>query len=242
MADTSKAETSVARPASHGRAWAVATVLVVFILVGGYLIYHAMHAPGDALVGMAAAFRPHTEYQTQISGAIKELKSNPKLVVLTATIDAEVKKSSTTSALWIYWGTTTVNLRARENKVQFYVPLEDVGTASFEYDEVHKTMTVWVRPPALDEDFVDVQTDPSKIEEWTENGWAKMDHWSGGPMREDARKELRNSVMQAAKQPAQRELLQLKAEKEAKETVKKLLSPLAETLQKDVKLDVQFKH
>ena len=238
MSDTSS--TPVTSRPSHSWAWAVATVLVVLILVGGYLIYHMMHMPGEVVKGLAGAFQPHIDYKTEISGAIRDLKNNPKLVVMTATIDAQVHKSSSTSALWIYWGTTTVDVRVRENKVQFYVPLEDVGTASFEYDEVHKTLTAWTRAPVLDEDVVDVQTDPGKIEMRTENGWAKFDWFSGAPMREDARHELRNAVIQATKQPAQYELLELKAKANAKENIRKLLEPMARTLRPGVRLEVDF--
>jgi hypothetical protein len=230
------------RSAARGWPWAVACVLVALILVVGYLAYHAMHVSSDAVKGLAAAFQPQINYKTEITGAIHDLNSNPKLVVLTATIDAEVKKSSSTSALWIYWGTTTVDVRARQNKVQFYVPLGDLGTSSFQYDPTQKTLIVWVRPPVLDEQFVDVQTDPAKIEEQTANGWAKLDHWSGAPMRDDAMHELRNAVIQAARQPAQYELLQLKAQANARQHIKTLLDPFARTLNANVKLDVEFLH
>ena len=240
MGENDAASPVSARSKSSHTIWALAVVVAVVMLLIGFLAYRAMAIPGDAIDKLGRAFAPHTDYRTETTSAIRELKNNPKLVVLTAVLDAEVHKSSSTSALWIYWGTTTVDVRARENKVQFYVPLDDVGTANFEYDDVHKILTVRIKPPILDEDVVDVQTDPNKVDIKTSNGWSKLDHFSGAPMREEALHELRSDVIQAAKQPAQYELLQLQAKANAKEHIRTLLAPLASTLKPDVKLEIEF--
>ena len=226
------------------RLWPLAAVAISAMVLATVVILVSLHkcasVPAQTLETLADAFKSRTSYETYITGAISSLKSNPKLVVLTASIDANVKKSASTTALWVYWGTTTVEVRAKENKVQFYIPLDDIGSYSFRYDAVHKTLILLTRPPMLDEDIVDVQNDPSKIEMATSNGWAKFDTWSGAPMREDARRELRAAVLQAAKQPAQYDLLTLKAKENAKVHLKRLLEPFAESLNPDTKIEIEF--
>jgi hypothetical protein len=221
----------------------VAIFFILALLIGAFFAWQLMNAPSKIMQemrGLGRAFAPTINYKTEITGAISKLNSNPKLVVLTTTIDAEVRKTKSTSAMKIYWGTTTVRLRARENKVQFYVPMQNLGTDRFQYDDVHKTLTVYVDEPLLDTDMIDVQSDPNKIELETSNGWAKMDRFSGAPLREEAKADLRFAVIQAVKQPAQNELLQLKAQANAKEHIKKLLRTSLTNLNPDVKIEVEF--
>ena len=234
------------------RLWPLAVVAVVAMILATVVIFKCANTPKelmqegrelvkDGMNALAEAFKTDVHYTTVITGAISSLKNNPKLVVLTAEIDAVVKRSASTEKLWIYWGTTTVEMRTKGNKVQFYIPLDDIGTHSFRYDSVHKTLTILTHPPMLDEDFVDVQSDPSKIEMLTSNGWAKFDKWSGAPMREDARRELRGEVLRSAKHPAQHELLMSKAKTNAKEHLKRLLEPsFAESLNPETKIEIEF--
>jgi len=171
-----------------------------------------------------------------LSNTIGELHSHPKLVVLTTQINAEVNKASTTTWAGLNFGTTEVSVRAYGNRVQYYVPLDTLGTSNFVFDAPNKKLIVSVPAPRLDEELVDVQSNPALIDVETHNGWAKLDRYSGAPLREDARRDLRPAVIAAGRQA----LLQQKARQSGEKVLRELLQPLADALNPDVTLDIEF--
>jgi hypothetical protein len=193
-------------------------------------------APGKFVAGLAGAFGPTVTVNTLFASTIGQIHSHPKLVVLTAPIDAEVNKASNTTWAGINFGTTTVRIRAHGNKVQYYVPLQDLQTSNFVYDDTHKRLTVRVPAPVLDREVVDVQSDPAKIDIETSNGWAKLDSFSGAPLREEAKHDLRTAVLVAGSH----ELLEHEAERRGKEVLRNALRPIADALKPDVELDIEF--
>lgn len=228
--------------------WAIAAVLIVLFLGGTFLAFRIIAGMTEATQStldmpvrvaerVAGAFKPSVQVHTVIHGAIGELKKNPKLVVLTAKIPVEVTKSSSTHWGYVYWGTTTVTIRAQDNQIQYVIPLHDVNTSDFVYDEAHKRLTVHVPAPRIDEDMVSVQSDPSKIDVKTDLGWAKFDKWSGEPLRDEAKRDLRTAVLSQGRNEAMEAL----AEKNAREHLKQLLAPVAGALQNDVTLEIAFK-
>ena len=134
-------------------------------------------------------------------------------------------------------GTTTVALRARDNRVQYYVPLTNITKGDFKYDETHKRLVFRVSSPVLDKDLVEVQSDPSKIEVRTDIGWARFDKFSGQFLREQAQRDLRPAVLEEGNNS----LYIDKAKINARESLKKLLEPLASKLKDDVELEIDFK-
>jgi hypothetical protein len=193
-------------------------------------------APGKFIEGLAGAFGPTVTVDTLFSSAIGQIHSHPKLVVMTAPIDAEVSKASNTTWAGINFGTTTVRIRAHDNKVQYYVPLQNLATSNFVYDDIHKKLVVRVPAPVLDREIVDVQSDPAKIDIETSNGWAKLDTFSGAPLREEAQHDLRNAVLIAGSN----ELLEHEAERRGQEVLRNALRPIADALKPDVELDIEF--
>jgi hypothetical protein len=107
----------------------------------------------------------------------------------------------------------------------------------FRYDEVHKRLTVRLPAPKLDEEVVEVQSDPGKIEFRTDVGWARLNSRSGQFLREQAQRELRHAIIREGQNPLYIE----KAKGNARESLKKLLEPMAGQLKEDVELEVQFK-
>lgn len=236
------------QPAASAWPWALAVILLILVSACGGVGYFlftraaqttetALRTPERLLSGLAAAFRPEVNSTTVIRTAIGKISHTPKLVVLTATIDAEVEKSSATNWGYVYWGMTQVRLRAHGNRVQYYIPVEGIKETDFTYDASSRTLSLMLPPPRLDEEMVDVQSDPRQIEVETGNGWAKFDRWSGEPLRAEARQDLRKAVLSVGNH----ELLQAKAQANAQAEMRKLLSPLAEQLQKGVKVQMVFR-
>jgi hypothetical protein len=234
--------------------WPVAAVLIVLIvaLVGvpAYFVHRALQTAGklantpgklldQAADALRGAFGPQVQVTTVLHSSVAGLHTRPKLVVLTAEIAAEITKTSETKTFWGYvnFGTTQVRLRAAGNRVQYVIPLGAVTARDFRYDPARQVLIVTVPAPRLDEEMIAVQTDPKQIEVTTQNGWAKLDRYSGAPLREEARRELRAAVLAEGAH----ELLRDKARSSAGPTVKGLLAPLAESLREGVRLEVEFR-
>lgn len=223
------------------------TLILSIVLSATFLVSKLMDAPArliassgqaaqDMLAAIVPAFRPHVEVQTLVLSTLQELKATPKLVVLTATINATVEKSSTTTWGYVNFGTTTVRVQARDNKVQYVIPLQDLATSSFQYHDQSKKLLVILPRPRLDPAMVSVQSDPSKIDIQTANGWATLDSLSGAPLRDEARAELRTEVICEGIHP----LVRKEADEAGRAAVTQLLKPIADQLRDGVTLEVHF--
>jgi len=127
-----------------------------------------------------------------------------------------------------YRDSTTVRLVAKDNKVQYYVQLEDITEESVTYDSVSGTLTLDIPYLTLDQDLIQVQTDPSKIWIMSEKGfYDTMADW----IRSDEHKisalmlnKLKPLVIQEANSP---EKLQI-ASKNAQPQLEYLLRMLVD--------------
>jgi len=190
-----------ARGASHWP-WAVAIMFASGCILTGYIFNHFTHIPADIAKTLGDSLKATTTTTTVIRTAVSELHGVKHLVVLTAKVDAVITKNKETRRLWgkLYLGTTTVEVRATGNQVQFYVPLEDLRSDDFRYDEKRHVLQVTIPRPVLDEQFVDVQTDPSNIQIRTDVGWASLERYEGAFLRDDAIRDLRPQVIKTAKE------------------------------------------
>jgi hypothetical protein len=173
--------------------------------------------------------------------AMEELGKAEKrsdLVVLTAEIDVRVEKFSQKSFAGINLGTTSCTIRALGNKVQFILSLNQISSADFNYDRQRRVLVVNAPAPTLNEDIVEVQTDPSEIEILQSVGWARLKSYSGQYVRELAERELRPSVIQQAKNNQQ---IIEEAKLNATEALERLLKPAIATIDQDVSLIVTYK-
>lgn len=190
--------------------------------------------------GLGSAFKPTVNYTTLISGAVGRLQQESKLVVLRAEVAAEVtKESQKMQRLFGYdldLGTTTVRVRARENQVQFFIPLSSLSDKSFEYRAREKRLVFRAPTPRLDTNLVEVQSDPAKIEVDTQVGWARLDTYSGQFLRDEAKRALRPAVLAVANN----ELLTDKAKLAARESLQALLRPVSGALLEGVEFLVEF--
>ena len=237
--------------------WAVAAVLITGILVVGFLVYSVVYRlPHEAATvavetvgttmdriadipeGLAAAFKPNVDVNTTIHRSIDELKKEAKLVVLTASVDVEVSKTSEKRILWdmLQLGDTSVRLRVPGNKVQYYIPVAGLSKDNFEYDPATGFVCLHLPEPLLDRDFVDVQSNPDVIEAETQVGWGRLDAFSGEFLEDEARRALRESVLEEGAS----KLISDKARVEAESVVSALLANLTAGLREDVAFRVLF--
>jgi hypothetical protein len=174
-----------------------------------------------------------------IQTSLDRLRDESKLVVYTANVSVMITKTSEKKALFgkLDLGSTTVRLRAAGNKAQIIVPLKQLAAGDFYYNPDQKKLTVTIPPPRVDESLVEVQTDPAFYELETDLGWARLDSLSGDFLREQARRDLRPSVVAEASDPRIIE----KAKESARQKIAALLQPALTPISADATVAVEFK-
>lgn len=214
------------------------TVIVLKVIrVGEKVGEGAVSAPSRIAATLADAFKPKVTYNTVINSTLQSLKHDPKLVVLTASVNVEITKESE-KTLWgvVDMGKSKARIKAYGNKVQYVVPMDSITETNFFYDDIHKRIVVTIPPPQFDNEIVEVQSNPSMMEIETDVGWGRMDKFSGEILRDAARRDLRPAVVREGKN----ELLAEKARANARRTVQKMLKPMAESLNQHVEIWVLF--
>ncbi len=224
-----------------GPAWPIAFALVAITAIAAvaFIFHECSPARMSRTIasGLAQAFQPQVNVNSVVYTTLSNMINQAKLVVLTTQINVDMTKADEKVVWGIPLGTTKVMLRALDNRVQYYVPLTDITKKDFRYDNVHKRLTVRVPSPLLDRDLVEVQSDPAKIEFRTDVGWARFDSRSGQFLRDQAQRDLRPALIREGHNP----LYLDKAKTNARESLKKLLEPMAAQLKEDVELEVEFK-
>ena len=240
--------------------WAlVVVILAVLALVAVVIVPKHVGTVVDKVadaIGRAtmSIFKIHSTTVTIYAGAIRELKKTPKLVVCTAVIDAEVNMTNVKEILVagfpIPLGTTTVRVKASDNKVQFFIPLASLqeGEAGARFKEewrlgkLHK-ITVTLPGPRLDGEMVEVQSDPAKIDVEINAGGVRLKSCSGAVLRDEAMRDLRGAVIVQGRHQILTESVRNKGQEVATETLGKLLKPALDAANgdyKDVIIEVQF--
>ncbi|MEI6236027.1 MAG: DUF4230 domain-containing protein [Planctomycetota bacterium] len=211
----------------------LALVIVAATTVALYSLSVMKQAAHDA----TEIFQPQTKYLTILSGAIGELNHKPKLVVLSANITAMVTVESTTTFVGYNIGTAKVEVSAPA-RVQYVLNLKNLKLDDMYYDSIGKRMVITIPRPTLDTEMVQIESDPDKIQIRTAMGWSPVSYFKGATMRDDAVKHLRDAAIEQGRH----ELLQERAEKDAKESVGELLNTVKDAMKSDgVRLDVEFK-
>jgi hypothetical protein len=140
------------------------------------------------------------ENRLEVTAGLSAIRAMKKLVVMQASVDVDVERSRTKRWLGesVYLGTTTVRLRARDNRVQYVIPLASTGAQDLTFDAGRGVMQVRVPRPELDREMVSVQADPSKVELRTDVGWASLDCSAGETLRTEVKAALRDEVVKSA--------------------------------------------
>jgi hypothetical protein len=244
-------EPKPAAPAAKTRSlWPLAFVLVALAIIGSgtFIVLRvigigekvgesAVTAPNKLMATLADAFKPKVTVNTVINSTLQSLKHDPKLVVLTASVNVEITKESE-KTLWglVDMGKTKARIKAYGNKVQYVVPMQGLSEKDFVYDDVHKRIVVTIPPPQFDDEIVEVQSNPAMMEIETDVGWGRLDKFSGELLRDTARRDLRPAVVREGKS----DLLLEKARMNARSAVQKILQPMAESLNEHVEIWVLF--
>ena len=183
------------------QAWASAVVAVALILTTGYVVLRIGAIPG-AVVGKAGVvlkdmLKPTINIEQVIANTIGELKKESKLVVLTVEITVREKRSSTKRTLWdtLSLGETIVEVLVTGNKVQYIVPTAVISKDTFRWDASRGEVTIDIPCPVLDEDIVEIQSDPAHIEVRKDIGWGRLESRSGAFLEQQIRRDLRSHVI-----------------------------------------------
>ncbi len=212
-------------------------VAALFIVAGTTVALYSISAFRGFTEATASAFQPKTTYNILLSGEIGKLNNSPKLVVLTAPLTASVTQESTTTLFGYNVGSAKVEVRTPA-VVQYVLRLNDLSMNDLNYDELGKRLIVTIPHPTLDPDIVEVENDPSKMQVRTEFGWSPISLLKGASVRDEAMRHLKEAAIELG----HHELIQDRADKNAKEAVGHLLSKVSDALKHDnVRLDVEFK-
>ncbi len=226
---------------AHPSRWpiAVAAIFISFIVLAGFVFKTCAEKPARVAESIAQAMQPQISISTVIQTSLEKLRDESKLVVFTANVSVMITKFSEKKALYgkLDLGTTTVRLRASGNKAQLIIPLKNLSSADFHYDEASDELTVMLPPPRVDEALVEVQTDPSYFELETDTGWARLDRFSGDFLREQARRELRPAVIAEASHPR---IIKMAAES-GQEKIGALLQASIKPMRPNTKVSIVFK-
>jgi hypothetical protein len=218
---------------------AICIIVLAFLGLAGFVFKSCQNQPAQVVETVAKALQPQINVNTIIQTSLDRLRDESKLVVYTADIAVMVTKYSEKKIAYgkVDLGTTTVRVRAAGNKAQIIVPLKALAASDFRYNETDRHLTVTVPAPRVDEELVEVQTDPDYYEVQTEVGWARLNKFSGEFLREQARRDLRPAVILEASQPR---IINL-ARKSAEEKIAALLEPSLKSLEPNAIVTVRFK-
>lgn len=228
--------------------WACAFVAVFAILAVWVLpLYLTEKAGRDSatagreilvrgLDAIAEACRPTVNVHNVISSTIGRLDPTRKLVVHTQNIDVEVNRHGEIRRIWemIPWSKATVKLKVLDNRVQLYIPFDELSEKNFIFDRRNNSLTIEVPKLKIDREMVMVQSDPAKIFEEKRGSWVPF----GVDVEElsyDARSELENEVIRTANK---NELMWLAARDAAQKALEQLFSMMRSSLAENVTLQI----
>jgi hypothetical protein len=201
-------------------------------------IAHAEKLAGAVYDKLKGAVKPVETARAGVTSQFARVSSSPQLVVMKDAVDVDITRSNERLILWgrLNLGKTEVELKARGNKVQFYVPMSQLKADDFSYDPDARRVVVRVPEPVLDRELVEVQSNPADIEVRRDAGWARLSALSGKALEREAREALRDEVLTAADTPERRAA----ARTEAAKALRPFFSDLANSLQEGVQLDFEF--
>lgn len=173
---------------------------------------------------------------------IKELKSDPKIVVadnrLDVTITREEEDELFSGVEWLPTlsrGASTVSVLFEDNKVQYIVRPKDLKFKVEGSDVLHKVI-ITSKPPVLDEEIVEVQSNPAKLKVKMDVGWSHLESGRGQEMLKRVKGAARDEVVKSGKTKKGLDFAQGMAGK----TLRGLFEPALEALGKNIVVEVRF--
>ncbi len=172
----------------------------------------------------------------------ESLHKQSKLVIQSAliTVDQTLEKETVLSLGGFAFGLGTSNLRmvSMGNRVQYYIPLNDVAENDIVWDGEKKTLTLKVPAPVVDSDLVEIQQDPRQILFLGENSWFDWARGGGKPeLAQEAKDNLRQYVLKTARTRYYMSMAEDNAAREMERLVQTLITPL----EPEARVIVEFK-
>ena len=194
--------------------WAFTLVIIVLILTLGYLGISALETAENII-------RPERKVTIDsiIYSTIGELKKESKIVVMTGEVNLSVKRSHTKFFSRLNLGTTAVEVLVPKNKVQYVIPTDAISEESFRWNDETGEVSIEIPTPLIDEEIVEIQSDPSLIKVRKEIGWGRLESRSGEFLERQIRQDLRSLVIEEGKG---NKLMLEQAKKNAQEVIREL--------------------
>src|SRR5688500_11769008 len=228
-------------PQRTGSAWpiAIAVIAIALIALAGFIFKSCVDQPAKLAETIARATQPQVTINTIIQTSLERLRKESKLVVYTADVAVMITKVSDKKVLYgkLDLGTTVVRVRASGNKAQLIIPLNELSESDIRFNDKENKFVVTLPPPRVDETLVEVQTDPKFYGVQTELGWARLDRFSGEFLREEAKRELRGSVIAEASDPRIIEA----ARQSGREQIGGLLEAVIKPMRPEASVAIEFK-
>ena len=207
--------------------WAFTLVIIVLILTLGYFGISALETAENII-------RPERKVTIDsiIYSTIGELKKESKIVVMTGEVNLSVKRSHTKFFSRLNLGTTAVEVLVPKNKVQYVIPTNAISEESFRWNDETGEVSIEIPTPVIDEEIVEIQSDPSLIKVRKEIGWGRLESRSGEFLERQIRQDLRSLVIEEGKG---NKLMLEQAKKNAQEVIRELF----ETFMRKENLEVR---
>ena len=166
-----------------------------------------------------------------ISVTYGEGKEEQKLVVFTQPLDVEIDKDEDNRILWdwISVGSAQLKVKFIGNKVQYFVPLQEIKDNHIMYDPERRTIKIVCPPVIIDKDIVFIQTDPDKIIREENGTWSPF-----GPKMKDLDYSVQKGIRDKTLRMGHTKEIIKKAETAAKKALEELFNKiLGEFLRKE---------
>lgn len=217
--------------------WAAAFV-AVFAITAIWIVplFMARELGNQGVDAIRKALKPSVEVKSVFSQLLGSTDRTRKLVVVTQTVDVELYRENHKRVLndWFPAGSAWVRIKVLDNRVQFYVPVEEITGQNFVYDDLTGTLRVISPPLRIDKEMVSVQSDPEKIIVEEKGSRVPLIGPKVESLRKEAMSELKNEVLKAASH----ELVKQEAHREAQKALEQFFGLLKASLRDDVKLQI----
>ncbi len=209
--------------------------LPVVLLIAALSMVGLIAVKTIAIAGNTAGrfFLPRDRVGAVITAAVESLHRKADLVVCRLQVTAWVNLHQSTYWLGICWGTTTADVMAPGNRVQFVERLGQLTANDFTYDAASQTLTCRFPAPVLDTGMVQIQPDSEKIMVHGSDGWALFNL---GSVERKAKARLRAVVILQA----QRRFLKPLVRARAVEVLRHFLDLVVHPLWPDLHIRVEF--
>ena len=120
-----------------------------------------------------------------------EGKKEQKFVVFTQEINVPIDKDEDNRILWdwISLGSARLKVKFIGNKVQYYVPMNEIKDEHILYDSEKRTIKIICPPIHIDKEMVFIQHDPDKIQKEENGSWSPL-----GPKMKDLNDEIYKGI------------------------------------------------